>query len=408
MNPRYAIIALFVVSRVLAAMVPFGITDYPLGELVINDVTLYGRWGDDLLVGDFPAGDPMWQYPPLAAALFATGALAEGSAGFMLLAFAADAAAMAALLVAAGRSGRHGGAWLWAAAALIVGPVFLTRFDVFPTAAVIVALLLASTRPGLAGAFIGLGTALKVWPVLALVSVRRRALPAAVAGFAAVVAVTSLVAWWWFGPQAWWFLTGQSERGLQIESVAALPFLLAGVAGADIDAAFRYGSMELNVPGAGVAASLATLIGLLLLGALGVARLAGRLETLPGADVAFATVLVSVVTSRVFSPQYSIWLVGIAAVCLAAARTTMTRPVLLICLAAVITQAIYPPLYTELINSDPWATALQTLRIGLVLAATVLALRAVLLGARRQPRDASGSSPASKTLSRSEMSSQRQ
>jgi len=37
------------------------------------------------------------------------------------------------------------------------------------------------------------------------------------------------------------------------------------------------------------------------------------------ADVGFAAVLVAVVTSRVLSPQYLVWLLGVAAVCLTAA-----------------------------------------------------------------------------------------
>ena len=405
--PTVAVIALFLLSRLAAAVIPFGGTWYPEGHLVINDVRLYSVWADGLMSDVFPALDPMWQYPPLAAPLFMLGAIGPDDAiGFVLLAFLADAAAMAALLVHANRSGRFGGAWLWAAAAVIVGPVFLTRFDVFPTSAVMVGLLLVASRPAVAGGLIGLGAALKVWPLLALSALRRSSLPTGLAGFATVLAITSAAMWLWFGSQALSFLNGQSERGLQVESVAALPFVVAHAFGADVPTRFRYGSMELDVAGAGAAAAAATVLGLLLLLWLAVARLRGRLEHVPGADVAFTAVLVSVVASRVFSPQYSIWLVGIGAVCLASNRTRMRLPVPLVCVAAVITQAIYPPLYAELIGGFPGATALQTARIGLVVTAMVLALRAVL-GAQGRATT-SGSTPSSSADSRAEMRSQPQ
>lgn len=406
-RPTVAVIVLFLLSRLAVAVIPFGGTLYPEGHLVINDVRLYGVWAGELMADIFPALDPMWQYPPLAAPLFMLGAVGPNdSVGFITLAFLADAAAMAALLVAANRSRRFGGAWLWAAAALIVGPVFLTRFDVFPTSAVMAGLLLVATRPAVAGGLIGLGAALKVWPLLALSAVRRSSLPSGVAGFAAVLVVTSAAMWLWFGSKALSFLNGQSERGLQVESVAALPFVVAHAFGADVPTRFRYGSMELDVAGAGTAATAATVLGLVLLTWLAVARLRGRLEHVPGADVAFAAVLVSVVASRVFSPQYSIWLVGIGAVCLVSSRTRMRLPVLLVSVAAVITQAIYPPLYAELIAGFPGATALQAARIGLVVTAMVLALRAVLGNQGREP--ASGSTPSSSIDSRAEMRSQPQ
>lgn len=393
------------------AAVPFGLTSYPLGQLVITDVNLYAAWARLLSSGVFPVFDPMWQYPPLAAPLFMISATGDNPQRmFMAVALIADALALLALLLGARRSGRLAGAWLWAAAAGIIGPVFLTRFDVFPTTAVMIGLLLVATRPFWAGAAVGLGAALKVWPVLALAALRRADLPRGVAGFFSVIVLTSAAMWAWFGESAWSFLSGQSERGLQIESTAALPFVLAHAGGADIAVRYRYGSMEVDMPGAGMAAMLTTVIGLLLLCSIAWARLSGRLERVPGPDVAFAAVLVSVVFSRVFSPQYSIWLVGIAAVCLTGANSRMQTPAVLVAVAAVLTQAIFPPLYTELIYGEVLPAALQTARIVLVVTAMVLALRSIWRGAGgpRRSAQASGSRPSSSIVNRAEISSQRQ
>lgn len=355
---------------------------YPRGGLVMTDVTLYGGWGRMLAAGSFPVDDPTWQYPPLAALLFVVAAqVPDAQTGFTLLAFAADAAAMAGLLVAARRpGGRYAGAWLWAVAALLVGPIFLARFDVIPTAAVIGGLLLVARRPGWGGAVIGIGAALKIWPVLALAAVRRAQLQLAIGGFLAALLGATAAMWAWFGSAAWSFLSGQSERGLQIESVAALPYVIAHALGSRVDVVYRYGSMEVDAGGAGLAATLATAVGLVLLGLLALRRLQGRLDAVPGPDVAFAAVAVSVVTSRVFSPQYSIWLLGILAVCLGARGSRMGLPAGLVAVAALIAQALFPPLYPELIAGDPGAAWLQISRISLVVAATVVALIRVLRG----------------------------
>lgn len=53
------------------------------------------------------------------------------------------------------------------------------------------------------------------------------------------------------------FLNNQTSRGLQVESIAATPFVLAKLLGANVEYPFRYGSLE-------VQAAFATEIGFLL------------------------------------------------------------------------------------------------------------------------------------------------
>ena len=90
----------------------------------------------------------------------------------------------------------------------------------------------------------------------------------------------------------------------------------------------------------GTAAVIVSVVGLIAL-PLAVARLTGRLRRIPGPDVAFAAVCVSIVASRVFSPQYMIWLLGIGAVCLVWRRTARV-PVVLMLAAAAAAQILYP------------------------------------------------------------------
>lgn len=403
-----AIICVFLLSRAAVALVPFGHTGYPKGHLVINDVTLYSAWATGLVEGRFPATDPMWQYPPLAGPIFAVGSLLHDNpdVGFMLLAFAADAAIMVALLMAARRTGRTTGAWVWAVAAIAVGPVFLTRFDVIPTLFAVLGLLILA-RPATSGALLGIGAAVKVWPVLILAAVPRRDLPKALLGFLVAVVVTTTAVWAWAGDDSLAFLDGQAERGLQMESVAALPFLVGHLFGSDPGITYRYGSMEVGRSGTGTAAVIVSVVGLIALLTLAVARLTGRLERIPGPDVAFAAVCVSIVASRVFSPQYMIWLLGIGAVCLVWRRTAMGWPVVLMLAAAAAAQILYPYGYSALISGGVAATLLQVARIVMVVVATILAFWAVLRG-RGYPVATSGSTPSSKSVNRADMRSQPQ
>jgi hypothetical protein len=85
-----------------------------------------------------------------------------------------------------------------------------------------------------------------------------------------------------------------------------------------------------------------------------------------------------VVTSRVFSGQYLIWLLGLGAACLADPRTRARRVVHLLVAAGLATHVVYPWLYTALLEGAWYAVLVQTVRILLVLAATAVALRLVL------------------------------
>jgi hypothetical protein len=115
------------------------------------------------------------------------------------------------------------------------------------------------------------------------------------------------------------------------------------------------------------------LLTLALLAAIGIARLRGRLEHLPASDVALAAVLFTVVTSRVFSGQYFIWLLGLAAVSVADPHSRMRRTTGLLIAAGLATHLVYPWLYSALLEASPPAVLVQLTRVGLTVAATVTA-----------------------------------
>lgn len=370
---RPGLIASYVLSRLVLFLIPLGLFIYPGGTLLGTDIHLYWTWAEVLLSGHYPIADPMWQYPPLAGFVFVLGtkAVIDPMLSFMILALAVDATIFTLLYRRARSTDSLAGPWTYVLAGLAVGPVLLTRFDLFPTLFAVAALLTLS-KPVRSGALLAVGALLKVWPAFLIVAYRRRALPRAVAGFAAVAVVATmwLVSW---GPNAGSFLSEQGQRGIQIESVGAAPFVLANFFGYDLETVFRYGSLEIDASGAGLIGSVLTLAGFVAIGYLAYRRLRGRLENVQGADIALVIVLVSISTSRVFSPQYMIWVAGIAAVCMLS-RETLMKPIVYLTIAvSVLGQLVYPANYGSMMEGSFWGVSWQLARIGLLVLATVWA-----------------------------------
>jgi CHASE2 domain-containing sensor protein len=84
-----------------------------------------------------------------------------------------------------------------------------------------------------------------------------------------------------------------------------------------------------------------------------------------------------VVFSRVFSPQYSIWLLGLGALTLAAPASRVRVPVLLVAGAALLAQILYPWGYGAFLSGHWGFVAVHALRIILVAVAAVWAVLAV-------------------------------
>ena len=363
----------FALSRTWLLLIPFGVIPYLGGTLVINDVTLYTQWAQLLTAGQFPVGDEMWQYPPLVGPMLAIGSLIppDPTWGLVLLMLIADAATFLVLMRRVSRGGAIEGAWAWIAAAMLIGPVWLTRFDVVPALFAVLALL-AVNRPSRAAVFMAVGAMLKVWPALLLLSVPRRRLGRAVAVFLATstgILLTLMLTM----QGAASFASEQRARGLQIESLPALPFLVGHHLGLERDFIYRYGAMEVQAPGTTTVAAAITLIAAAGLAFLAWARLTGRLDHARPADIALVVVLFSMVTSRVLSPQYLIWVAAVASVCLLDEHTRMRPVIVTLMPVAALGQILYPMHYDWLLSDGLSGLALQTLRLLLLVAATAWA-----------------------------------
>ncbi|GAA4682534.1 glycosyltransferase family 87 protein [Streptomyces chumphonensis] len=367
-------LVVWALTRTALLLCVFGVVTLR-GPDVTSDVSvIYQNWAETLRAGTFPQADVTWQYPPGAALpVLAPGLLPFLSypAAFFVLVCAADAVVLGLLL----RPSRaRAGAWTWIAGVPLLGPTVYARYDLLVTALAVGALLAAARRPRLAGALVGLGALVKVWPALLLTGYRagrsaRRLWLAAGATAAGAAALLTLAL-----PHGWDFLFAQRDRGLEVESVGALVFHVARHFGWSGHVSLHYGSMEFLGPGVGVVATASLLTTLAAFGWLLLWRTrAVRWGPSTPADAAFAAVLLFTVTSRVISPQYLVWLTGLAAACLALGSARQRTPARLVLAATAVTVLEFPLFFDAVVASTPGGIALLVLRNGLLLAAAGLA-----------------------------------
>lgn len=363
-------------SRAVLLLFVFRVYVFP-GPDVTSDVSvIYRGWYEVLRQGTFPLDDVTWQYPPAAAlAVLSPAALPflSYAHAFYVLACLSDAVVLALLVRAGGRPGRSPrGAWVWAAGVPLLGPTVYARYDLMVTAVAVAALLAGARRPRVMGALTALGALLKVWPALLLVGVARRRAWASAAVTAAGVALLFAVSM----PGAFAFLSFQRDRGTEVESLGALVFHVARHFGWQGEVLLNYGSIEFLGPGVGAVSTAALALTGAAFGWLLLWRLragAPRPHTL--ADAALTAVLLFTVTSRVISPQYLVWLVGLAAVCLSHRASRMGAPALLTVLASFLTVLEFPLGFSHVVLSDWYGITLLVLRNGLLLAAALTAAR---------------------------------
>jgi hypothetical protein len=326
------------------------------GPLRLEDVGRYDGWSHLLVTSHtFPSGQA-WQYPPGASLVMLLPRLGLGfasyGASFVTLMLLVDLAGLVLLARLGRRSGSYTGVWVWLLGMPLLGSLPVLRFDLVPTVIAIGALLVIHRRPGWFGALVGLGAAIKIWPVALLFGEwdRRRLLRSGAVALAALVVVFAATAIAFGDPFS--FVGEQSNRGLQEEAVATLPWQVSAVvSGQAPPRAIHFGAWEID---SGTARTVADLLEWLTLAALAAAVAWWRArakairegrEDLASADVSrdfvFTVVMLLVVTSRVLSTQYMVWLLGLAAVVLCAEKTRLARPAWLLIAATILTTSVF-------------------------------------------------------------------
>ncbi|MFD7610260.1 glycosyltransferase 87 family protein [Streptomyces sp. NPDC059828] len=380
---------------------------YVAGPDVTSDVeVIYQGWYEVLKTGTFPLNDVTWQYPPAAAlAILSPGVLPflGYAKAFFVVSLICDALVFGLLMYA----GRHPerparslrGVWVWVLGVPLLGPTAYARYDLMVTAVAVAALLAAARRPALAGVLTGFGAMLKVWPLLLLAGMRRGSVTRTSWTAAGATVGGLLLVFGAAMPGALAFLGFQRDRGTEVESLGALVFHVARHHGWEGQVLLNYGSVEFLGPYVPLVSRAALALTAMAFAWLLIWRLRAREFTAStAADAAFTAVLLFTTTSRVISPQYMIWLVGLAAVCLVFRSSRMTLPACLVLVATGVTYLEFPIWFADVVASSPRGIALLVVRNGLLVAATLLACRRLWIStvpgaARRGTGDASPDQP---------------
>lgn len=421
-------------ARLLSALLPAATWVWTRGVLLLyvydaipyishgditGDLKLYSHWSNILSTGHFPSGDRSWQYPPGAALVIEFPRLVRSVTGlsynsaFYAMALASDLIIFLLVVYRCWRTHAETGservdylgAYAYVAAIFMLGPFVFGRYDITVTmiasVGLVVTLRTAAATWRLRGVAIGLGTIVKVWPMALLLGLPRgrdgrRAVSWAVIGGAVPTLLLLIM------PGALSFLKQQGGRGLEIESVLATPFLLArrffGYHGVIRN---RYGSWEIIGPGISAIAGfceLLTLVGFCwLLWWRSRAKLAPTRWT-DGVyyDAALVAVMISMITSRVLSPQYLVWVCGLLALCLAIAPlkeggTVLRGPCWLLLGTISITQLEFPLMFAALVHGSGKSALFVTGRNALLVGATIWA--AYLLWKRYAVADEAPAAP---------------
>ncbi len=362
---------------------------YPEGKWLKGDVELYQFWSLGLIQRIFPINDSMWQYPPLAGFIFTIPQYIFGNSniGFIFTMIFFDFLILLTILkfglslykrnVLVSLNG-FAGAWFWVIWPILMGPLLLTRFDLVPTWFAIIGLIsIYEKRIKLAGFLLAIGTLLKLWPILILSIVEKRILRKILLPvIISVILILIFIEFISVGSLS--FLENQSSRGLQVESVAAVVFVIFKLFGANVDYPFRFGSLEVEATFANQIAFILNISTIVFFLWLFFLNIKGKLNDLNIFEKSLIVIIFAIGLSRVFSPQFWIWIGGISALVILFKETKLNKVIFILSISALLTQVLYPALYVGLLNGELFPSLIQILRIIFFISAMVLSFKLLI------------------------------
>ncbi|CAH0123531.1 hypothetical protein [Microbacterium foliorum] len=384
----------FLLVHVIVAVSGWLLPSQPMGDVVL----VYEPWSTAALSGGPIVGvTETWVYPQLALVPMLVAKIlslpliaAMGVSGAYLIAWAVmvtvlDAIAFAVLLGRSPSRPRRLAAWFWIAALLLLGPIAMYRIDAVTVPLAVIGGLWLTRRPALAAALLTVGAWIKIWPgallLAALVAARSRMrmlLTAAAVTAGVIVLLLALGA----DSEILGFLTEQTGRGLQIEAVAATPFLWLAVAGsARIEYSYDILTFQIGAPGADAVSAVLTpvmvvlVVVITIVGAVKATRGASFSRLFPPLALSLVTALV--VVNKVGSPQFQTWLIAPAVLWLVLDRARAGVPAVIVLALCALTCLVYPLNYDALLRAEILPVAMLTLRNVLLIVALVVGIRAL-------------------------------
>ncbi len=378
---------MFVVTRAFVGWVADDPDDfYPEGSANPSfDIGNYAVWGNQAQdFGNWPYRDFSVEYPPGAVAVANVPywiTADDFHTAYIVQSVAFDALGLAAIYRLAKRRGCWWGVGAWLVVLPLLGPVSYTRLDIVVAAAVAWALeRVEAGRWTTAGAWLGLGVAVKLTPGLLLpavaVAAPNRWKPVAAAtGVAALFVVPFLGDLPELSDQVLGF---HHDRGVHAESLWGSLALVGRLwADADVELVSAFGASDID---ATFADGLKTLSNMAAIGVLVDSGLSAwrRVRRGDGAHLVLVvcgafTLLTAV--GRVFSPQYLVWLVAPVAAALTIAPVAMRWAAAAFVAACALAHVVYPVAFYDYLAVEGWAVGLGTARNLLLLVAGLLAAR---------------------------------
>jgi Glycosyltransferase family 87 len=379
-------------------------------ELLV-DTPIYQSYGDATLRGEIPYRNFAVEYPPGALPVFVLPSVVSGQGHFgtynrvfeALMGLCGMVAVAAVTLIVVRLERRRiplaAAVGIAGLGALALGPVVLSRFDLWPAMLTVGALaLLVYERRRLAFAALGLGFAAKLFPALLLppmlVYVWRRTgrRQAALCGLCfAAVAFACYAPFLVLSPHGVWAsIGGQASRPLQIESLGASLLLAAHqLAGTTMTMDVSHGSNNLvgSVPDR--LALGQAILQILVIVAIWISFLRGPADRERLLRTCAACVCAFIAFGKVLSPQYLVWLLPL--IPLIRGRRGVIAGALLVA-AMLLTQLWFPYRYLELVYEfdarASWFVFSRDLALVALLAALVWPRRRARTGEDNIPRSA--------------------
>ena len=262
---------------------------------------------------------------------------------------------------------RFAAAWFWLFFLVALGPIAISRVDAFSVAFALFGVLAMSNRKlNASTAWLTFATAMKIWPAGFLIAAmasskfRVRILAAAAATGLLVIAVGFLLGG---NLSLFSFLANQADRGIQIESPIASPFIWSWILGLSNNEIYYDNlMMTFQVAGDGVAliaglmsVAMAIAVAITAWLAWRAARAGAHFRVIMPVATLTAT-LDLIVFNKVGSPQFVTWLaVPIILGVLYRAEKWRT-PMFAVVAIAMLTNLVYPVLYDEILRGSaaPW------------------------------------------------------
>jgi len=367
---------------------------------------IYDAWISNMRLGSYLLGitDP-WVYPypaqiPLWLADFASPT--DYLSGWYLVVVNTNMLLVAYLLGWGKKMERAKAVWFFIACVFLIGPVAIARLEVFSVAlTVMAAVAFYENKESRSIQLFNLATWIKVSPFASLVSVfivsdkKKNFIINMLIASTVIIGIGVVLG----GIENLFSFAGmQSGRGIQVESSIAVIWLLALLVGVPgIKTYYDNEIVTFQISGFGVTevASVMTIIQFL---ALGITIWLGFRAKANGADrnTLFAWLMLTatldlLVFNKVGSPQYQLWLVGVAFFGVLASTPKWKMVSVITLITSGLSWLIFPVFYGSLLDGAPLGVGLLVLRnLGVIGILVYANLQLIKLGNKTKQLGSSG------------------